>query len=134
MGHILCILSLYNNLSWIQVGYKQMRLFKSRRTQMEVHEEQRKNVPDRRVKDTAVFPLQDQDETWVVTERRKGGGRRSGLDDAMVVQTGLITPILLGSVLILAGFWILIRSGIINEPSWLPIWILYPEILIGHLL
>lgn len=100
---------------------------------MEVNEERRKNVPDRRVKDTAVFPLQDKDLTWVVTERRKGRGRRSGLDDAMVVQTGLIMPILLGSVMILAGFLIMIRSDIIDAPSWLPVWLLYPEILIRRL-
>ena len=101
---------------------------------MKVHNEQRKNIPDRRVASTAEFPLQDRGGTWVVTERRQEGYRRSGLDDSMTVQAGWITPTLPGGLLILAGLWILIRSGIINTPSWLPVWTLYPEILIEHLL
>ena len=100
---------------------------------MEVHDERRQNVPDRRIEDTDEFPVRDEEGTWVVTERRHGRGRRSGVDDYMA-QTGVITPILSWAVLLLAGFWVMMRYGMINVPSWLPLWILYPETLIGHLL
>jgi hypothetical protein len=102
---------------------------------MEVHNEQRKNVSDRRVADTAEFPLQDRDGTWVITDRRekRGRGRRSGLDDSMLAQAGWISPVLSAGVLMLAGFLILVRAGMIDAPSWLPIWAPYPEILITQL-
>lgn len=90
---------------------------------------QRKNIPDRRVAETAVFPFHDSDGTWVVTNRRC----QSRPDDSSSLQTGLINPILLWTGLMLAGFWFLIRSGMIDSPSWLPGLILYPEILIERL-
>jgi hypothetical protein len=106
--------------------------FKSPKTRIKVHDERRKNVTDRRAEDSAEFPLRDEDGMWVVTERREGRGRRSGVDD-YAAQTGLITPILLGGVLLLAGVWVLLRFGMIDAPSWLPIWILFPETLIDRL-
>ena len=101
---------------------------------MEVHDERRKNAPDRRVADTAEFPLRDGDGTWVVTERRERRDRRAGVDD-YAAQTGLITPLVSGGVLLLlTGLWILLRYEIIEAPSWLPVWILYPETLIDYFL
>jgi hypothetical protein len=100
---------------------------------MEVYDERRKNVPDRRAAGTAEFPLRDGDGMWVVTERRVARDRRSGVSDYKA-QTGFITLILPASVLILAVLWVLIRFGMIDAPSWLPIWILYPETLIEYFL
>lgn len=99
---------------------------------MKVHGERRKNAPDRRIEDTAEFPLLDGEGVWVVTERRRERGQRSGMDD-YAAQAGLITPVLTGGVLLLTGFWILLKYSVIEAPAWLPAWILYPEILIEYL-
>jgi hypothetical protein len=54
--------------------------------------------------------------------------------DDYTAQSGLISPILSAGVLLLAGLWVLIRYNMIDAPSWLPLWILYPETLIEYFL
>jgi hypothetical protein len=54
--------------------------------------------------------------------------------DDYAAQTGLISPILTGGILLsLVVFWALLRYGIIDAPGWFPFWILYPEALIDYL-
>ena len=97
---------------------------------MDSHDERRTKKTDRRLQDSGLFPLRDDEGVWIVTERRKVTRRHS---DHYGPWAGLPTIILIAFFLMLIISWVMIRFGFLSSPVWLPSWLIYPELLVYHL-
>lgn len=89
----------------------------NRMRSLESHEEQRKAEHDRRVTSDRRVETRRTDDRNIIAHAR----RMAQLRTLLLIFLVLVLPILL------------IRTGLVTSPSWLPLWLLYPEMLIQSL-